>query len=168
MYEQIIKESFAKFKGDESVMWASIKLVNDTLTQIKDENPSLYWNFMRNAHELMHGKHFDKAYAKWEVEQMHHTDADGKVYKGEHWSVEQATAIYDKHKNKLSQEITPYDFYVALNAQYHDYYCWAKAHLSTEEAIEIAIVDGAIRFWFLDEDWGYADKVWCYFRMKNK
>ena len=31
-----------------------------------------------------------------------------------------------------------------------------------------AIIEMAVRFWFLDDDWESADKVWCYFRAKNK
>jgi hypothetical protein len=70
----------------------------------------------------MFGKHFDKSFAEWEVEQMHHKGADGKVYKGEHWSYEQTTEVMQKYKAKLSSEITPCDFYVALNTQWHDYH----------------------------------------------
>lgn len=168
MYEKIIKESFAKFKGDDSVMWASIKLVNDTMAQIKAENPSLYWSFMRNAHELMHGKHFDDAYGKWEVEQMSHKSPDGKEYKGEHWTKEQTNEVYVKYKNMLPAEVTPCDVYVALNAQWHDYICWAKKHFTTETEAETAIIESAIAFWFKDDDWNSATKVWDYFRVKNK
>lgn len=167
MYEQIIKESFAKFKGDESVMWASIKLVNNTLQKIKEENPSLYWGFMRDAHEIMQGKHYNEAYAKWEVEQMHHTDVDGKVCKGEHWSVEQAAAVMSKNRANIPPEVTEYDVYVALNSHWHDYFSWAKKHYSSDEDRNAAIISMAITFWFADEDWPTHTKVWEYFRLKN-
>lgn len=168
MYEQIIKESFAKFKGDESVMWASIKLVNDTLKKIKDENPSLYWGFMRDAHEIMQGKHYNEAYAKWEVEQMHHKSPDGTIHRGEHWTKEQTNNVMMKYKSMLPAEITPCDFYVALNSQWHDYICWAKARFESDKEAEEAIIEGAVAFWFKDDDWPVHDKVWCYFRAKNK
>lgn len=168
MYENIIRESFAKFKGDESVMWASIKLVNNTLQKIKEENPSLYWGFMRDAHEIMQGKHYNEAYAKWEVEQMHHKSPDGTIHRGEHWTKEQTNNVMMKYKTMLPAEITPCDFYVALNSQWHDYICWAMKHFESEEDAEAAIIEGAIAFWFNDEDWTSHDKVWCYFRSKNK
>lgn len=168
MYEQIIKESFAKFKGDESVMWASIKLVNDTLKKIKDENPSVYWGFMRDAHEIMQGKHYNEAYAKWEVEQMHHKSPDGTIHRGEHWTKEQTNNVMMKYKAMLPAEITPCDFYVALNSQWHDYICWAKARFESDKEAEEAIIEGAVAFWFKDDDWPAHDKVWCYFRGKNK
>jgi len=168
MYEQIIKESFAKFKGDESVMWASIKLVNNTLQKIKEENPSLYWGFMRDAHEIMQGKHYNEAYAKWEVEQMHHKSPDGTIHRGEHWTKEQTNNVMMKYKAMLPAEITPCDFYVALNSQWHDYICWAKARFESDKEAEEAIIEGAVAFWFKDDDWPAHDKVWCYFRGKNK
>lgn len=168
MYENIIRESFAKFKGDESVMWASIKLVNNTLQKIKEENPSLYWGFMRDAHEIMQGKHYNEAYAKWEVEQMHHKSPDGSIHRGEHWTKEQTNNVMMKYKTMLPAEITPCDFYVALNSQWHDYICWAKARFESDKEAEEAIIEGAIAFWFKDDDWPAHDKVWCYFRGKNK
>lgn len=168
MYENIIRESFAKFKGDESVMWASIKLVNNTLQKIKEENPSLYWGFMRDAHEIMQGKHYNEAYAKWEVEQMHHKSPDGTIHRGEHWTKEQTNNVMMKYKAMLPAEITPCDFYVALNSQWHDYICWAKARFESDKEAEEAIIEGAVAFWFKDDDWPAHDKVWCYFRGKNK
>lgn len=168
MYEQIVKENIAKFKGDEQTMWASIKLVNKTLGQIREEHPSLYWNFMRDAHEIMQGKHYNEAYAAWEVEQMQHKTPDGKVYKGEHWSKEQTNSVYAKYKASLPAEITPCDFYVALNTQWHDYICWAKEHFPNEPDAENAIIEMAVRFWFKDDDWSEPTKVWEYFRAKNK
>lgn len=168
MYENIIRESFAKFKGDESVMWASIKLVNNTLQKIKEENPSLYWGFMRDAHEIMQGKHYNEAYAEWEVEQMHHKSPDGSIHRGEHWTKEQTNNVMMKYKAMLPAEITPCDFYVALNSQWHDYICWAKARFESDKEAEEAIIEGAVAFWFKDDDWPAHDKVWCYFRGKNK
>lgn len=160
MYEQIIKESFAKFKGDEQTMWASIKLVNETLRKIKEENPTLYWNFMRDAHEIMQGKHYNEAYAKWGVEQMHHKSPDGKVYKGEHWSLEQTDAVMSKFRTKLPGNVNEYDFYVALNSAWHDFSCWAREKFSTDTEVEVAVVELAIAYWFNDADYEGDGKVW--------
>jgi hypothetical protein len=137
---------------------------DEHLEEMREHHPDKYWEMMRRTHEMMYGKHFDKEYAEWEVEQMHHKSPDGKVYKGEHWTMEQTTDAMMKYKMKLSPEITPGDFYVALNTQWHDYICWAKEHFPNEADAENAIVEMAVRFWFMDDDWGDNCKVWEYFR----
>jgi hypothetical protein len=115
----------------------------------------------------MYGEHFDQEYAEWEVEQMHHKSLDGVIHRGEHWSHEQTTELMQKYRGKIPSEITPCDFYVALNAQWHDYICWAMEHFESEVDAELAIIEMAVRFWFLDYDWGDNTKVWEYFRVKN-
>ena len=166
-YYSMVKGNARKFTGDESVMWASIEQVSDLLEDIKEPHPDIYWTFMRRAHELMYGKHFDKEYAEWEVEQMHHQSPDGKEHRGAHWTMEQTNAVYDKYRSRLPSDITPGDFYVALNAQYHDLGQWFMEHMPDKEAAEGAIIESAVKFWFMDDDWPTATKVWCYFRMKQ-
>jgi hypothetical protein len=39
---------------------------------------------------------------------------------------------------------------------------------ATEAEVDKAIIEGAVAFWFMDDDWDGNTKVWCYFRMKNK
>lgn len=168
MYERMIIDNLAKYKGDEKVMKQSVKLVGNLLEKIKEHHPELYWDFMRDHHEILFGKHFDKEYAEWEVEQMHHESPDGKVYKGEHWSMGQTTEVMQGYKSKLNADITPCDFYVALNAEWHDYICWAKEHFDTDSEADNAIIEMAVRFWFQDDDWEGNTKVWRYFRTKNK
>lgn len=166
-YYSMVKGNARKFTGDESVMWASIEQVSDLLEDIKEPHPDIYWAFMRRAHELMYGKHFDKEYAEWEVEQMHHQSPDGKEHRGAHWTMEQTNTVYDKYRSRLPAEITPGDFYVALNAQYHDLGQWFMEHMPDKEEAEGAIIESAVKFWFMDDDWPTATKVWCYFRMKQ-
>lgn len=168
MYKQMIKDNYSKVKGDDAIMWASVALVEELLEEMREHHKERYWQFLRDTHELMYGKHFDKEYAEWEVEQMHHKSADGKVYKGEHWTMEQTTDVMQSYKSKLPAEITPGDFYVALNAEWHDYICWAMEHYESEGEADNAIIEMAVRFWFLDDDWGDNTKVWEYFAMKRK
>lgn len=167
-YYDMVKANFNKLRNDEGVMWGSIEIMDKLLEEMSEHHKERYWAVMRDTHELMHGKHFDKAYAEWEVEQMHHKSADGKVHKGEHWSYEQTTEVMQKYRGRISAEITPCDFYVALNAQWHDYICWAMEHFESEVDAELAITEMAVRFWFMDDDWDGNTKVWCYFRAKNK
>lgn len=160
MYEQIIKKSFARFKGDDKIMWASIKLVNDTMDKIKEENPSLYWDFMRSAHELMFGCHFDEEYAKWAVQRMSHVGADGKTYSGEHWSLEQTNAVMSKFRSKLPASVNEYDFYVGLNSAWHDFSCWAREKFVADTDVDVAVIELAIAYWFADADYDGDGKVW--------
>ena len=163
-YYDMVKANFNKLRNDESVMWGSIEMWDKHLEEMREHHPDMYWEMMRHTHELMYGKHFDKAYAEWEVEQMHHKCGD-KHYKGEHWSYEATTAVMMKYKATLPPEITPCDFYVALNSQWHDYHCLMRTLFPTEEEIEKAIIESAVVFWFKDDDYPTNDKVWNYFRM---
>lgn len=161
-YYDIVKSNAAKFRGDEKAMWSSIESVSVLLEKIKDEHPDLYWSFLRDQHEVMVGHHFNEAYAKWEVEEMHHKGMDGTTYKGEHWSIEQTNAVLNGMRSKIPAAYNEWDFYVALNASYHDFCKAAKKHLP-EKADEL-IIDLAVAFWFEDEDWDGTTKVWDYFR----
>lgn len=167
-YYDMVKANYNKLRNDESVMWGSIEMWDKHLEEMREHNPDKYWEIMRNTHELMYGKHFDGEYAEWEVSQMHHKFKDGKVYRGEHWSIEQTSEVMQLYKAKLPAEVTAGDFYVALNAEWHDYICWAMEHYESEDEADNAIIEMAIRFWFMDDDWSEPTKVWCYFRAKNK
>lgn len=163
----MVKANSSKFKGSEEVMWKSIDQVSNMLSELVEEHPELkdrYWQFMRDQHEVMAGRHFNEPYAKWEVERMHHKGDDGNTYKGEHWGHDATNNVLSKYRAKIPAEYNDWDFYVALNATYHDFCSWAKkkfAERAEEEIIEIAIA-----FWFLDEDWDGHTKVWDYFRKK--
>lgn len=166
-YYDMVKANFNKLRNDEGVMWSSIEMWDKHLEEMREHHPDKYWEMMRKTHEMMYGKHFDKEYAEWEVERMHHKGKDGRVYKGERWSHDDTTAVMAKYRNVLPPEITPCDFYVALNTHWHDYICWAKEKFPTEAEAEGAIIEMAVRFWFQDEDWGDNDKVWEYFSIKH-
>lgn len=165
-YLNLVKENARKFTGDESVMWANIELVDELLDDIKEEHPDIYWMFMRKSHELMYGKHFNEEYAKWEVGNMYHIGEDGKTYKGEHWSLEQTNAVFSKYRSKINSNYNEYDFYVALNAQYHDVVCVAKHHFGSEDALAAYIIEEAVAVWFNDADWSEG-KVWDYFAQRH-
>lgn len=161
-YLEIIKENAAKFRGDEKAMWASIGSVSVLLERIKEEHPDLYWDFLREQHEAMCGHHFNEAYAKWQVERMHHKGEDGTAYKGEHWTLAQTNEVLAKYRPRIPSAYNEWDFYVAMNASYHDFCKSVKKH--APEKFDDLIIDLAIGFWFLDEDWEGTTKVWDYFR----
>lgn len=166
-YYDLFKANFNKLRNDDSVMWGNVEMWDKHLEEMREPHPDKYWEIMRNTHEMMYGKHFDKEYAEWQVERMHHKCGD-KVYKGEHWNLETTTSVMGNYRNILPSEVTACDFYVALNAQWHDYQCTMSQLFSTEAEVDKAIIEGAIAFWFKDDDWPGADKVWVYFRAKNK
>lgn len=167
-YWEIIKGNIDKLNGDDAKMWASVEMVDALLEEMREHHPQRYWQMLRDTHELFYGKHFNKEYAEWEVERMYHKDKNGITHRGEHWSREQTNSVMAKYKSVLPSEVTPCDFYVALNAQWHDYCELMRELFANEEEVNNAIIEGAVRFWFLDEDWESADKVWVYFRSKNK
>lgn len=167
-YYDIVKANYNKLRNDDAVMWSSIEMWDEYLEEMKEHHPDKYWKIMRDTHEMMYGKHFDKEYAEWEVEQMMHKGPDGREYKGAHWTMEQTNAVFEKYRNRLPSAITPGDFYVALNTQYHDLGNWFLEHMPSEKEAESAIIESAIKFWFMDDDWPQPTKVWCYFQMKHK
>lgn len=99
------------------------------------------------------------------TDSMYHTKANGIVCRGEVFTVEDAKAIYDKHVRNINREITYWDVYVAVNAQYHDYVRLYQDWFPnlTEEQLDEKVIYSAINFWFKDEDAG-AGKVWNYFK----
>lgn len=163
-YLKIVKENLSKFKGDERTMLASVESVSVLLEKIKGEHPDLYWGFLREQHEAMFGHHFNESYAKWEVEKMHHKGEDGTEYKGAHWSEEETNSVLSKYRSKIPSAYNEWDFFVALNASFHDFCRVAKKH--APEGRDELIIELAVAFWFLDEDWDDTSKVWDYFRKK--
>ena len=167
-YEDMVKANYNKLRNDDNVMWASVALVDGLLEEMQKHHKERYWEILRNTHELMYGSHFNEEYAKWQVENMHHKSAEGKEYRGEHWGINEVSDVYSKFKNRIPTDITIWDFYVALNSQWHDYWEWAKDKFPTPDMAEMAIIDSAVKFWFQDDDWPSSDKVWCYFKMRAK
>lgn len=114
---------------------------------------------------IQSSRHTDETYAMYQVSNMYHTKANGVVCRGQIFTVEDAKAIYDKHVRNINREITCWDVYVAVNAQYHDYIRMYKQWFPnlTEEQLDEKIIHSAINFWFEDEDAG-SGKVWNYFK----
>lgn len=163
-YKDFLKANYSKVGGNEKVMWATVEGVSDLLEQMKIAHPQAYWDFMRKQHEIVCGKHFDESYATWQVSQMSHMGADGKEYKGQHWSLEDTNGVLVKYRSKIPSAYNEWDFYVALNATYHDYVEWAKKHIPDD--VDNAIITSAVTFWMMDYDWGDDSKVWEYFACK--
>lgn len=129
------------------------------------DNEDELWEIMKDFHEQIYGKHFIEPYAIYQVSKMYHTNSKGVSVETPMFNIDYTKKIYDKYIKALNKDITVWDVYVALNAQYHDninlYEKWFP-NLSDDE-IENKIVQAAITNWFEDED-ARCDKVWKYFR----
>lgn len=83
------------------------------------------------------------------------------------WQKEDQTKVQGllKHVRNINREITYWDVYVAVNAQYHDYVRLYQDWFPnlTEEQLDEKVIYSAINFWFKDEDAG-TGKVWNYFK----
>lgn len=112
------------------------------------------------------GKHFNEPYAIYQVSQMYHTNNKGVKIDTPLFSIENAKKIYDRRIRPLNKDVTMWDVYVALNAQYHDnidlYEKWFSN--ANDSEIEEKIIEATIANWFEDED-ASSDKVWEYFRV---
>lgn len=142
----------------------AIPAIYPILSNIAIDNEDEF-NHLKCFHEHVYGCHFNEYFAKDQVSKMYHTTNTGIVCKGEKYSIEVAANVYNNYVRKISRNINAWDVYVALNAQYHDhiieYMDWFKD--KDVECIDKKIVEGAINFWFMDEDAG-DNKVWNYFK----
>lgn len=161
-FKEMIESYQKQGLGSEKVMWQSIGVIDEMiLSHIKEHEPEFYWDFMREIHELYLGGHYNEEFGKWEVSQMHHKGTDGKIYKGEHWTVEQVSEVYEKYKSKLKKEDTVWDVYVAVHSYWHDNCVKYKEWFG--EDYEAKIIEGCLNYFFLDED-APSGKIWFYYK----
>lgn len=107
-------------------------------------------------------EHFDEHRAKHLVSKMYHMEPGNKMVSGEHFSMTKAKDVYETYKKMYDLDITLEDVYVAINAQYHDYYTVFKTWFGTN--IDSKIIESAICFWFKDADYDRGSKLWNYFQ----
>lgn len=122
-------------------------------------------SIMKDIHEELRGKHFDEVYATYQVDNMYHTDNKGNKITSPMFTPIDVRKLYDKKFKSINSNITFWDVYVALNAQYHDNIELYKEWFGEDniENIKDKIIESAIVNWFEDEDAG-IEKVWNYFR----
>lgn len=125
----------------------------------------MFWCIMKDIHEELRGKHFDEVYATYQVDNMYHTDNKGNKITSPMFTPIDVRKLYDKKFKSINSNITFWDVYVALNAQYHDNIELYKEWFGEDniENIKDKIIESAIVNWFEDEDAG-IEKVWNYFR----
>ena len=161
-YSKLLKEYKKQGNFDEGKMWESVDVLDAViLSKLEEREPELYWEFMRDQHEIFCGPHFDEKFARWEMARMCHKDARGNIHKGEHWADSDVMTVYNKYKSKLPAGSTVWDFAVAITANWHDkigdYLDWFG------DKAEERVIEDAVRFYFLDDD-APEGKIWRYVR----
>jgi hypothetical protein len=162
-YKEMIEEAKAKGLTSDKIMWMSIDSLSCFMEKVKDINAHLYWDFVREQHGIMHGRHYSETFAEWDVSQLSHTCRDGKKRSGGKWTVEEIeTATKDM---KFPSSVNKWDKYVAFNAQ--------AADLCDGDFTDDMVLKSAYLFYFKDEDWdeaskdGYSPtKIWDVMRCK--
>lgn len=153
MYKRMIEEARKTGRASEDAMWKSVENVEELLGDLREEHPEKYWHFIRKEHEALYGPHFDCQFAKYTVEKLEYTDAEGVRQTGAHWTPEQVEAAWARKAFKAGT--TPWDKYVGANAMYAD----LCKEFSDEDVLKAAYL-----FYFADEDWKGDGKVWQYFK----
>lgn len=161
---QINAEMFGIYKSNETA-WNIICRFKDIVENKNDKDNEMFWCIMKDIHEELRGKHFDEVYATYQVDNMYHTDNKGNKITSPMFTPIDVRKLYDKKFKSINSNITFWDVYVALNAQYHDNIELYKEWFGEDniENIKDKIIESAIVNWFEDEDAG-IEKVWNYFR----
>lgn len=74
--------------------------------------------FRVKAYEAEHGPHFNEEHARKAVSKMENEDGT----RGPHWSIEETTTLANQYGVSLGNRFNRYDWFVALNMVYSDYY----------------------------------------------
>lgn len=162
-FKDIIKSYNTNVSINELLV--AISCLNPILEYVEKHDSKIFWKTMRSFHEHIRGNHFDELYAKYQVDNMYHTKKNGIICKGEIYSIEDAKRIHEKYIKSIDSSNNCWDVYVAINAQFHDYYSLYNEWYNniTNEELDIKIIESAINFWFKDEDAGNG-KIWNYFK----
>lgn len=112
--------------------------------------------FRVKAYEAEHGPHFNEEHARKAVSKMENEDGT----RGPHWSVEETTALASQYGINLGNRFNRYDWFVALNMVYSDYYKVIVSITnsnSTKHFVELAkawindkdIDEGKMRYYYI-------------------
>lgn len=111
--------------------------------------------FRVKAYEAEHGPHFNEEHARKAVSKMENEDGT----RGPHWSIEETTTLANQYGVSLGNRFNRYDWFVALNMVYSDYYKVIISMTnsnSTKHFVELA------KAWINDKDIDEG-KMWYYY-----
>lgn len=115
--------------------------------------------FRVKAYEKEHGPHFNEEYARKAVMKMENEDGT----RGPHWSLEETTTLASQYGIALGSKFNRYDWFVALNMVYSDYYrviMNITGSNNTKHYVEFA------KAWLNDKDIDEG-KMWYYYIIVN-
>lgn len=157
-YKELIKSYHSQGFGSEKKMWECIYALEDAMMCLKDKDPGLYDETMRDLHEVFCGPHYNEYFAKMDVSGMCHKNKAGQEEKGEHWNMHQVSAFVKGIS--ISGNANIWDVYVALNANWHDKDIKFMEWFGADH--EKKIIEDAVSFYFMDEDGPKEGKIWEY------
>lgn len=111
--------------------------------------------FRVKAYEMEHGPHFDEEMARKAVSKMENEDGS----RGPHWSLEETTALANQHGINLNGRFNRYDWYVALNMIYSDFY---KVIVNITNTNNVRNFVEFAKAWLADKDIDEG-KMWYYY-----
>lgn len=107
------------------------------------------------AYEAKHGPHFDEEHARKAVSKMENEDGS----RGQHWSVEETSALANQYGIRFDSKFNKYDWYVALNMVYSDYY---KVIVNMTGSNNSKYFVELAKAWICDKDIDEG-KMWYYY-----
>lgn len=109
-----------------------------------------------NVYEAINGPHFDEEHARYAVEGMENEDGS----KGPHWTVEETTSVANQMGiNLKSEKHNKWDWYVAMNMIYSDFY---KAVVAITGGASTKHFAELTKAWICDKDISEG-KMWHYY-----
>ena len=111
--------------------------------------------FRVKAYEAEHGPHFNEEHARKAVSKMENEDGT----RGPHWSLDETTSFANQYGINLNSKFNRYDWFVALNMVYSDYYRVIVSMIgsaSVKHFVEMA------QAWLNDKDVDEG-KMWYYY-----
>lgn len=112
--------------------------------------------FRVKAYEMEHGPHFNEEHARKAVMKMENEDGT----RGPHWSLEETSALASQYGISLSGKFNRYDWFVALNMVYSDYY---KVLLNITGSNNVKHYVEFAKAWLNDKDIDEG-KMWYYYQ----
>lgn len=109
-----------------------------------------------NMYEAINGPHFDEEHARYAVEGMENEDGT----KGPHWTVEETTSVANQMGiNLKSEKHNKWDWFVAMNMIYSDFY---KAVVAMTGSANTKYFAELAKAWLCDKDISEG-KMWHYY-----
>lgn len=137
----------------------------DKLAEVIDEHKhelhdmgltSLKTRFCNGVYEAINGPHFDEEHALEAVKGMENEDGS----KGAHWTVEETTSVANQMAiDLISDKFNKWDWYVAMNMVYSDFYKTITSIAGTNSTKLFAEFTKA---WLNDKDVSEG-KMWHYY-----